>query len=218
MSKNNLKNKALTLRKKGYSFKEISLVLNISKSSCSIWCKNLTLSNRAKKRLEKLLLTGQRRGQLKNRQKAQARFLEINNSVKLELSNLILPSTFLKLLCSMLYWGEGSKNQHRVAFTNSDPLMVKFFLTLFRKCFLPDENRFQASLHLHSYHDRNTMLNFWSKITNIAKEKISVYNKESAGLFKKEGYKGCISIRYNDASIYRRLEAYYTIFARNMGV
>jgi hypothetical protein len=40
----------------------------------------------------------------------------------------------------MLFWAEGSRNRNRVEFVNSDPAMVKFFLRFLRECYeVPDE-------------------------------------------------------------------------------
>jgi len=45
------KQKAIALRKEGYSIKEIARILPVSKSSASIWVKEVILNSQAKKRL-----------------------------------------------------------------------------------------------------------------------------------------------------------------------
>jgi orotate phosphoribosyltransferase-like protein len=47
------KEKAIKLRKNGYSLKEISEKLNIAKSTASVWLRNIKLTQKAKKRLKK---------------------------------------------------------------------------------------------------------------------------------------------------------------------
>jgi len=51
MSKGLLKEKAINLRMEGYSVKEISDKLSISKSTSSIWVRDLILNEKAKQRL-----------------------------------------------------------------------------------------------------------------------------------------------------------------------
>lgn len=47
------KKKAIELREKGYSLKEITSFLDISHSTSSVWLKNIELDQKAKLRLQK---------------------------------------------------------------------------------------------------------------------------------------------------------------------
>jgi len=49
-----LRQKALSLRAKGYSFREISLSLDVSKSTASSWARSVVLNDKAKSRIRKL--------------------------------------------------------------------------------------------------------------------------------------------------------------------
>ena len=53
-----IKEKALELRRKGYSVKEIADELKIAKSTSSFWIRNILLNERAKQRLKKQRLIG----------------------------------------------------------------------------------------------------------------------------------------------------------------
>ena len=79
--------------------------------------------------------------------------------------------------------------------------MIKTFLSLLRKAYSIDENKIKAVLHLHSYHNPKKQIEYWSKVTKIRKENISVYHKKNKGIRKKDNYNGCISIRYGDVRI-----------------
>jgi len=115
-----------------------------------------------------------------------------------------------KLVCAVLFWAEGSKKTNHVAFTNSDPKMISYFLSLLRQSYDLDENKFRVSVHLHEYHDLLGIFNFWSKVTGVAKTQfIKPYIKPHTGLRKKPDYKGCITIRYYDSEIARELTALY---------
>ena len=89
-----------------------------------------------------------------------------------------------------------------MAFINSDPKLIKTYLSLLRSAFDIKEEKLIAWLHLHSYHDRPEMLTFWSKVTGIDKNRINIYNKKNTAIRKKDGYKGCISIRYGNYMIF----------------
>ena len=80
--------------------------------------------------------------------------------------------------------------------------MVRAYLYLFRKAYDIKEEKIYAWLHLHDYHDRREMLEYWSRITRIPQDRIKVYNKKNSGIRKKTGYKGCLSVRYGDHRIF----------------
>ena len=215
--KTEIRKEAINLRKQGFSYEEISSRLSVSKSTCSVWLKDVDLSDRARLRLEKREGVGRKKGQLGNHNRALLRDEAIAKQIRAEISTLALNNTLVKLLCAMLYWGEGAKGQHRVIFTNSDPLMIRIFLKFFRQSFALDESRFQASLHLHEYHNQDIQKNFWANITGIRLQKISIYRKPNTGLVKRKGYPGCISIRYNDVNIGHTLESLYKEFGSKYG-
>ena len=215
--KTEIRKEAIKFRKQGFSYQEISSRLPVSKSTCSLWLKDVDLSNKAKHRLEKRGWDGRRKGQLGNHNRALLRDEAIKKQVQSEISMLDLNKVWIKLLCAMLYWGEGAKGQHRVIFTNSDPIMIRLFLKFFRQSFTLDESRFQASLHLHEYHNQEMQKFFWADVTNIPIQKISIYKKPNTGLVKRKGYPGCISIRYNDVSIGHTLEGLYKEFGSKYG-
>lgn len=83
--------------------------------------------------------------------------------------------------------------------------MVKTCLYLLRKSFNINENRLKVRIHLHNYHNKEEMIDYWSKLTAIPKNNFSIYNKPHTGINKKPGYKGCLSIRYGDSRILQEL-------------
>lgn len=112
---------------------------------------------------------------------------------------------------ALLYWGEGSKSERRLTFTNSDPEMISSYLYLLRKVFNTDEKKFRFVLYLHDYHDQEEMYRYWLNVVKIDKKQSSIYIKKNAGKNKKKDYKGCVSIRYYDIKI---LEEIFIIIDR----
>lgn len=202
--KSALKQKALDLRRQGYSFREISLSLGLSKSTVGLWTRLEPLSDEAKLRLKELGDKGRVKAKETTRLKQALILKEIENNCG-ALVNKAYGCDEYKLLLAALYWGEGSKTGRRLNFMNSDPDMIRTYLFLFRKSFTIMENKFRARVHLHEYHNREEMIDFWSNITGIHKNLFSVYNKPHTGINKKVGYKGCLSIYYGDSRILKEI-------------
>ncbi len=105
-----------------------------------------------------------------------------------------------------------------VAFTNSDPNLVRTFLKLLRGLFDLDEKKFHPCIHLHSYHLPKAQLDFWSKVTDINKQQfIKPYRKANSGKRIREGYQGCIDVRYGSSDLARRLLATAKAFLQHTG-
>jgi hypothetical protein len=212
----NTKEEARELRKKGCSLKEISRSFNVAKSTASAWVEDIELSEAAKDRLLQIIKLGQFNSA--ENKKAQTQILELGYFYDALIEMESKPN-YEKIICAMIYWCEGSKNaRDGIAFINSDPKLVKKFLNLLRKNFIVDEGRFRACIHIHSYHSPETQLDFWSKITDIDKEQfIRPYQKPNTSKRIRENYQGCISIRYHDNDLARRLMAIAKAFLLHTG-
>lgn len=201
--KSDVKKKAILLRGRGFSFKEISEKLRISKSTASLWLRHIELSKNAKDRIYKLGVKGRNRGNssVKNRIANEDR--KILSNVKNHISQCNLLKNDLKVVCALLYWCEGGKTEKStLSFINSDPGLIKYFINTFRKAFDVDEGRFRALVHVHNYHSIEKQIEFWSKITKIPKTQFTKpYNKPNTGKRIKENYQGCISVRYHGKQI-----------------
>jgi hypothetical protein len=203
-----LKNKAVVLRKKGFSFREISEGVGIAKSTASLWTRSIKLSDKAKRRIEKLSIEGRKKSIAVNQRKRRVESEEIRKKVEKYFSDIEQSKINPKIACALLYWGEGTKyiGNKSVSFMNADPEMIKYFLCVFRKSFDLEEKKLRALVHLHEYHDIQKQLKFWSNITKIPLGQFNrSYLKKNTGKNKKENYPGCISIRYSDIKIYKEL-------------
>ncbi|MDA3840261.1 MAG: hypothetical protein PF572_04170 [Patescibacteria group bacterium] len=201
MKKGLIIDRVISDRVKGFSYKEISDKYGISKSTASLWLKDVKLSNDGEERISFLSESGRKKAANTNKEKAKNRFLKVVENCKTLTINPRKENEDLKIYLALLYWGEGAKTGRRMMFINSDSEMIKTFLYLLRKSYPVDEDKFRAVLHLHDYHDQNKMIKYWSSLTAISKEKISIYRKSNTGKQKKDNYQGCISIRYGDVKI-----------------
>ena len=201
------KQKAIKLRMKGYSLKEISELLEVSKSSVSLWVTGLSLSRKAENRLCERITKGQIISASNKKEQTRAKSLQYYRDAYDNFSSLDQNALLNKSLCSLLYWCEGGKHgNNSVQFTNSDPKLIQAFLILFRKSFKIKEDKFRVCIHLHDYHDVEQQMGFWQKITSIPKDQfIKPYIKKSTHHRIHEEYQGCCQIRYYNADINREI-------------
>lgn len=213
-----IKEKAVNLRIKGFSIKEIARKLSIAQSTSSLWLRDINLGDKAKKRLRKRKLLGYYRAALKWREK-QDRENELYRGEALELTKKIRKdSYYAKIYCALLYWCEGGKGYRTgVKFVNSDPVLMKTFITLLRRSFLVREEKFRLLMHLHEYHNENKQKLYWSKVTGIPKRQFSkTYLKNHTKKRLKDNYPGCVCLSYSDVKIARALRAIYNSFAESL--
>lgn len=216
MKKSEIINKAINLRRKGLSYKVVGDKLGISHNTSYLWLKNIKLNSIAQRKLAMSLQNGRLKGVNRNLENRMRRNLKIATIARTTVSNIEFNVGIMKSFCALLYWAEGGKTGIEVAFANSDPAMIRTFLYLFRHGFEVNDHKIQAFLHLHNYHNISKQINFWSKITDIPKNKIIVYNKVNSGKNIRINYPGCISIRYSDVQIFNEIKYLYKILSRRM--
>jgi hypothetical protein len=216
--------RAEALRREGWMYSSISKELSVPKSTVHYWLKNIALNLTEASRIEKTLLQS-KLAQMPNLAKAKKKSLAINQEIINIKADDILSRYDNKrenniVLLSMLFWGEGEKDlSGGVRFINSDPLIVELYLKLLRDCFDLDENKLKVQLHVHSYHNVDSEIHFWSKITCIPKSHFyKPYQKANTGKRKRENYHGTVSIRYADSELGKLLKMVYTRFGKRIGV
>lgn len=217
VAKKSEKETAIELRKRGLSYSEICERLGIAKGSCSLWLRAVPLSAAAKKRLCGLQEKAREEGRLVAKRNRSIRDERIRKKTKHGVDRIRLSKTVIRLLCAFLYWAEGEKHSVTAAFSNSDPKMVRTYLMLLRSGFDIKEDKFRAQIHLHEYHNKKQMVKYWSRITGIPMARITVYNKPNSGKNIREGYPGCVSVRYHDVRLAREIEFLYNAFIEKLG-
>lgn len=204
------KAKAIIMRKRGGSVREISKELGVAKSSVSLWVRNVALSDNAKNVIENKYTNGQLKAQRARRAQTSEKLKSATQFAQSVMEKFSENTSTNQVICAMLYWCEGTKSvsDREFTFTNSDPDLVITFLKLLRSSFRIDEQKFRVCVHLHDYHDTKRQLQFWSKTTNIPLlQFIKPYRKPHTGNQQKIGYQGCAQIRYHDVVVARALQA-----------
>lgn len=173
------KHKAISLRQKGKSYQEICQVLKIPKSTLSYWLKDVTLSLKAKQRLQKRVNETSIAALIKRNIKQTELALLRANAIRKKAAQSIgkIRKKDLFLLGIALYWGEGYKRGKEkgvkwkcVDFTNSDPAMISVMMHFFREICGVLDKKFCLYLALHSKKQEKEAQYFWSKLTGIPKK------------------------------------------------
>jgi transcriptional regulator with XRE-family HTH domain len=171
MAKSRERNKAIKLREQGMSIKEIAKKIGVSKSSASIWCRDIVLTKAQVKRLHESMIKGSYAGRMKGARMQYERRLkviemaEINGRAEIgSLSKRDLLISFISL-----YWGEGSKKSRQFAINNSDPQMVTFIIKALRKLWGIEEERLVLTVGINEIHKNRDkeVVNYWSKVTGV---------------------------------------------------
>src|SRR3989344_6638739 len=119
MAKSKQRLGARDLRKQGMSIIRIASLVNVAKSTVSLWCRDIDLTEEQKARLIASREDGLKRGQLMGAEIQKRRRLEKIENYKLEgittLSNMRSEEYFIAGLS--FYIAEGSKKSRAVVFT-----------------------------------------------------------------------------------------------------
>jgi transcriptional regulator with XRE-family HTH domain len=131
MAKTKEKEKAQAMRVTGFSIKEIAEKLKVSKSTVSMWCRDIVLSEEAIQKITKA-----------SEAKSTLGILRYTESLRLQRQKNVV-SDYQKGATSLgklserdvfcvglgLYWGEGYKRgSQEFGFTNSDASMIIFYI------------------------------------------------------------------------------------------
>ena len=186
---------AVILRKKGLSYNEIRRQIPVSKSSLSIWLKDILLSPRHRARLYTKQIQILSRGSQSQHERREREVDKIIADAKAEVHLPLSKDTF-KFLGAALYWAEGSKTKN-FEITNSDPLLIAFMVQWFHDTFGVPAVRLKVHLNIYPQQNERDIRKFWSNLTgipvnNFGKSFIKPPNK---GYKKNNLYYGTIKVR-----------------------
>ena len=164
----------------GKSYNEIAKDLDIGKSLLSYWLRDLELSPQAKKILEAKSNYPREKFAEYNRQKhelVQKENREIREKSKGKIGKI--SKREMLLLGAALYWGEGQKRHEgkrvspHIAFTNSEPDMIRFFLRFVREILGIPEEKIKGLVHIYPNIVKTDAVSFWSQATGLPEANFS---------------------------------------------
>ncbi len=201
------KEKAIKLRKEGYSYSEILKEIPVAKSTLSLWLRSVGLAKKQKQRITEKRIAAALRGAKAKKAKRIALVKEIKDKARKEIKEINRRD--LWLIGTALHWAEGEKEKEYktgtgVYFSNSDPKMILLFLKWLKIIFSINNSDLVYELYIHETANlRNAQL-YWSDIISIPIEKMRVYFKKNKINTKRkntgDSYYGLIRIKVNKSS------------------
>lgn len=211
MKRSIVKQKVLSLRKEGKTYKEIarSLKVSLPKSTLSYWCHSMPLPNGYDRKVREYNLSNlekARKVALRIQKKKRKNYLESLKSRNAHLAQIIKDPNVAKIALAVLYLGEGRKNIKRssLMFGNSDPNIVKFFLDLLRVCYNIDESKFRCTVQCRADQKIEELEKFWQDITKVPPSqfyKARIDPRTVGKISKKPEYRGVCRIDYFSAEL-----------------
>ncbi|MGW1783104.1 hypothetical protein ACWCQQ_28785 [Streptomyces sp. NPDC002143] len=213
-AKDDLRERARELRQQGWTYNQIQAELGCSKSSVSLWVRDLPSPARPRPD------TGAaRRGAQRAAENRAAARVELQSKASAEIGAITPRELFL--IGIGLYWSEGAKakpgSNRRVIFVNSDANMITVFLAWLDLLDVePERRRFSVSIHESA--DVPGAEAYWAdqvgiKVDELLKTSLKKHNPKTNRTNVGEGYHGCLRVAVlQSADLHRRIEgAWYGI-------
>jgi len=177
MAKTRERNLARKLRRQGESIRDITKIVKSSKSSVSVWCRDIELTKKQIEELNKKLKKAGYAGRLKgSTQQHEQRMERMKNQEAkgLKIIGSLSRRDFL-IAGIALYWGEGNRKSRQVRVCNSDPDIIRFLMKWFRDILEIKEDRFSLYIIINGSHKNRIkeIVDYWSRITNIPKDQFT---------------------------------------------
>ncbi|MEU3851984.1 hypothetical protein [Streptomyces sp. NPDC029554] len=211
-AKDDLREKARELRLQGWTYDRIQVELGCSKSSISLWVRDLPKPERKRTPEEASAIA--RRGweaTLRLRDEERQRTKETARQAVGALS-----PRELFLLGVGLYWAEGGKDKpydrrENVCFVNSDPGMIRVFLAWLDLLGVERE-RVRFAVMIHENADVPSAEQYWANLVEadhsaFHKTTLKRHNPKTVRKNTGNAYRGCLVIKVRkSADLYRRIE------------
>jgi transposase len=216
-AKDDLRAKARQLREQGFAYNQIAAQLGVSKSSVSLWVRDLPRpEGLGYEECCKRVAEGVRRYWAAERPIREAQREATRAAATAEIGSL--SQRELLIAGAIAYWCEGAKNKpyhrhDRVTFTNSDPALITLFLR-FLEAAGADRNMIIYRVYIHETADVTGAERFWLEVTGAdpALFRRSALKRHIPQTIRKNvgtDYHGCLRMDVRrSADLYRRIEGW----------
>lgn len=194
--------RARDLRAQGWPYNDIAAELGVSKSSVSLWCRDVAIDEAAWAERAHANRNHGARNRRPNRLQL-ARIADIERGRREGALTIgELSHRDLMIAGVALYAGEGFKTGAAVGLANCDARMIALFLSWFRRFFATDEQRFRVRLYLHEGLDLEAATAFWSDLTQVPPSQFGKPYRAADDPTRRRSKHiyGCPSVRYSSAS------------------
>jgi hypothetical protein len=191
--------RARRLRACGLPMAEIAARLGVSRSSVSLWVRDVPFEPRPRG------TRGRRRAPNALQRRKQAEIDRLLAEGRDRVGRLSEREFLVAGVA--LYAGEGSKGDGRLRFANSDPRMIVFFCSWLRRFFEVDESRLRVHLYLHQGLDLAASIAYWSALTGIPPNQfLKPYRAvPDPSIRHTKHVHGCVTIGYSCSATHRSI-------------
>lgn len=215
------KEQAIALRKQGISITEIEALLQIPRSTLSGWFKTIELTEvqqlRLRQNSELALVKARVKASAWHRSQKALRLQRAKEEAEAILKEIPLNDSIIELAAAMLYLGEGAKN-NTTAISNSNPLILKFFIAVLTKIYDLELNQIRCELHLRADQNADAIKEYWSKELGMPLNSFRsvVFDQRTAGRPTYPTYKGVCVVNCGNIAIQRKLIYLYNQFCQRV--
>jgi transcriptional regulator with XRE-family HTH domain len=216
-AKDALRARARELREQGLDYDDIAAALGVSKSSVSLWVRDMPRPERLSyEECRKRSAEGAQRYWATERPLREARREAVRAAAAAEIG----PLTEREILIAgaIAYWCEGAKTkarrrQDRVVFVNSDPALIRFFLRFLDTVGIGRED-LTYRVHIHETADVPGAEQFWQRVTQadprqFRRTVLKTHNPRTVRANVGDDYHGCLRVEVRrSADLYRQIEGW----------
>lgn len=199
--------RARELRARAWTLNEIVAELGVSKSSVSLWVRDVPFDEAARSaRAGRNRNHGaQNRGPNKLARAKQAEIARFTAEGRALVGQL--SERDLLIAGIALYAGEGAKTDGATAFANSDPEMIAVFCRWLRHFFEVDESRLRLTIYLHQGLDLDAAEAFWSGVTDVPRTQFTKAYRAvpDPSIRKSKHPMGCARVSYSSSAVHRAI-------------
>ena len=192
------RHRARKLRAEAWTLKDIAAELGVSKSSVSVWVRDVDFVPNPRRRTRP-----PRPSSLLVRKLAEIDRLDAEGATEI---GRMSDREFL-IVAAALYAGEGFKRDGQAGMANTDPRLLALFVTWLRRHFEVDEVRLRVRLYLHEGLDLEAAEHFWSELLRIPRSQFRTpYRAVPDSTIRSTRHPlGCPGVTYNCSSTHRRV-------------
>ncbi|SER41679.1 hypothetical protein SAMN04487983_101617 [Streptomyces sp. yr375] len=222
-AKDDLRDKARELRLQGLTYDQIQVELGCSKSSISLWVRDLPKPER-RDSAEQARLAGRKRWEhelaVRDEARQQTKAAAAEQIGKMSDRDLFMAGV-------ALYWAEGGKDKpyarrESVQFVNSDPGVIRVYMAWLDLLGV-DRERLRYRVMIHMTADVEGANRYWADLVGVnvslfQRTTIKKHNPKTVRKNVGENYRGCLVIGVlQGAELYRRIEGWWSGIVESAG-
>jgi transcriptional regulator with XRE-family HTH domain len=190
--------RARELRARSWTLQDIATELGVSKSSVSLWVRDVVFTPNPRRRARR-----PRPSSLHLRKLAEIERLDREGTSDI---GRLTDREFM-LFGVALYLGEGFKRDGQVGMANTDPEVLRAFVTWLRRFLAVDETRLRVRMYLHDGLDLESAECFWSNLLDIPRSQFRQPYRAPADPSRRHAKHvlGCPSVTYCCSTTHRRV-------------